>query len=80
MLDATEAFDRVEYVSLFRLLFKRELPTTWLRLLVNLYTNHLTRIAWNGIYSASFLVSNGVKQGGIISLVLFCVYLNGLLN
>jgi len=33
---------------------------------------------WNGIYSSSFLVKNGVKQGGIVSPKLVCVYLDEL--
>ena len=27
-----------------------------------------------------FLVKNGVKQGGVMSPILFCIYLDGLLN
>ena len=47
---------------------------------MNLYTNSSTRIAWNGICSAMFLVDSGVKQGGVMSPILFCIYLDGLLN
>jgi len=35
---------------------------------------------WNGVSSERFLVKNGVKQGGVLSPVLFCVYINGLLE
>ena len=41
MLDATKAFDRVEYRTLFRLLVSRDLPSALLRLLLNMYTNRL---------------------------------------
>ena len=71
MPNVTKAFHRVEY---------RDLPSAWLRLLVNMYTNSTTRIAWNGICSAMLLVASGVKQGGVISPILFCIYLDGLLN
>jgi hypothetical protein len=80
MLDATKAFDRVNYCKLFRLLVGRKITAAWLRLLVNMYTNNNTRIAWNGICSATFLVYNGVKQGGVMSPILFCIYLDELLN
>ena len=80
MLDATKAFYKVEYCKLFRLLISRDLPSAWLRLLLNIYTNISIRIASNGICSAMFLVKNGVKQGGVISPILFCIYLDGLLN
>ena len=45
-----------------------------------MYTNSSTRIAWNGICSATFLIKNGVKQAGVMSPILFCIYLDGLLN
>ena len=44
-LDATKAFDRVDYCKMFRLLVGHDLPSAWLRLLVNIYTNSSTRIA-----------------------------------
>ena len=44
-----------------------------------MYTSHATRVLWNGIYSNSFAVRNGVKQGGIVSPILFCGYVDGLL-
>ena len=78
-LDATKAFDRVEYGKLFNLLVKRDMPPHVIRVLLNLYTGHQVRVMWNGITSSSFRVSNGVIQGGILSPVLFCIYLDVLL-
>ena len=80
LLAATKAFDRVEYCRLFRLPLDHGLPPVVVRLLVNLYTNHVTRIALNGIYSSSFEVLNGIKQGEVISPILFCVCIDGLLS
>lgn len=79
-LDATKAFDRVDYCKLFRILLKRNIPYIYLRLLLNLYTSSIASVAWNGVCSRSFCVRNGVRQGGIISPILFCVYIDGLLN
>jgi len=45
-----------------------------------MYTSHVTRIIWNGVFSERFLVKNGVKQGGVLSPVLFCIYIDGLLE
>ena len=75
-LDASKAFDRVEYGKLFQLLIDRNLPSHIIRLLLNMYTDQHVRVLWNGIYSCSFSVMNGVKQGAIISPILFCVYLD----
>ena len=44
-----------------------------------MYNCHLVRISWNGVYSNSFPVKNGVKQGAVISLVLVCIYIDRLL-
>jgi hypothetical protein len=80
MLDATKAFDRVEYCKLFRKLVARKMPPIVIRLLLNMYINHTTRVAWNGIFSDRFVAKNGVKQGGILSPVLFCIYFDDLIS
>jgi len=72
MSDATKAFDKVKYCKLFQCLMTRKLPYVVLRLLYNLYTNHVTRVLRNTIQSRWFGVLNGVKQGGVLSPVLFC--------
>jgi hypothetical protein len=78
-LDATKAFDRVNFCKLFRLLVKRGLPSTIVRTLINMYTSNIIRVSWAGITSDYFSAFNGVKQGGVISPVLFCIYIDDLL-
>lgn len=78
-LDATKSFDRLHYYKLFKLLVKRQLPATILRALINLYTYSNVRVAWGRIVSDYFSVANGVKQGAVLSPVLFCVYIDDLL-
>ncbi len=36
-------------------------------------------VDWGSTHSSYFNVSNGVKQGGVISAILFCIYIDGLL-
>ena len=67
MLDATKALYHVEFCKLFKLLTERGLPSVIVRLVLNMYAGHLVRISWNGVYSNSFPVKNGVKQGAVIS-------------
>lgn len=45
-----------------------------------MYTNSSTRIAWNGLCSATVVINIGFKQGGVLSPILFCVYLDELLK
>jgi len=79
-LDASKAFDRVNYSKLFHCLLDRKLSAVCIRLILSLYTGHVACVLWNGVYSGQFPVKNGVKQGGILSPVLLCVYTDGLLN
>ena len=58
MLDATKAFDRVEYCKLFRQLITRQIPPVVVRLLMNMYVSHATRVSWNGIFSSRISVRN----------------------
>jgi len=78
-LDATKAFDRIQYCKLFRLLVKRGLPACIVRILINLYTGNMVRVLWAGLTSDYFTALNGVKQGGVISPILFCIYIDDLL-
>jgi len=57
---------------------KRKLCPTVLRFLVNLYTSQTIQTKWGGIVSESVSVSNGVKQGGVMSPILFIVYMDEL--
>jgi hypothetical protein len=78
-LDATKAFDRVNYCKLFHLLIKRGLPASVIRILIVMYTGHCVRVAWAGLASSFFNAVNGVKQGGVLSPILFCIYMDDLL-
>lgn len=79
-LDATKAFDRINYCRLFRMLINRSLPYCIIRSLLNLYVHNYVCVSWAGTSSTTFLASNGVKQGGVLSPVLFCIYMDGLLQ
>ena len=79
LLDATKAFDRVHYCKLFKQLLKRNMSPTVTRLLLYMYTNQKLRVKWGSFTSNVFSVSNGVKQGGVLSPILFSVYMDGLL-
>jgi len=50
---------------------QRKLSPIFLRLLLNMYTSQVTSIVWKGVCPERFLVNNEVKQGGVLSLVLF---------
>ena len=67
------------YGKLFDLL-RRKLPATVICLLLDMYTRQRMRAVWNGSASVSLSIENGEDQGGILSSILFCVYIDELLN
>ena len=79
-IDATKAFDCLSHDKLFELLLKRKLPEIALRALLDLYQRQMLRTVWKGHYSRLFSATNGIRQGGVISPMLFCVYIDELLK
>ena len=79
LLDASRAFDRVQYVMLFRSLIKKGICPVVCRFLAFLYTSQCIRIKWCNTLSNPCSILNGVKQGGVMSPILFSVYIYGLL-
>ena len=79
-LDATKAFDKVQYTKLFKLLIKREICPLIIRFILNTYLISTALVKWNEKESDSFPLLNGVKQGAVISAPLFAVYINPLLE
>jgi hypothetical protein len=79
-LDASKAFDRVEFKAMFDILLKRNFNPIYMRLMFNMYVNQKVRVKYNNTFSDYFSVSNGVKQGGVISPTLFTCYVDGMLE
>ena len=80
MLDASKAFDLVNHGVLFRKLLDRGLPLSVIRFLSSWYNVQQVSVRWGQSLSDSFSVSNGVRQGSVLSPVLFSVYLDELLE
>ena len=77
-LDASKAFDRVTHSILFRKLVERGVRGYIVRILMYWYSNQGMYVRWAGVLSPGFHVSNGVRQGGILSPYLFNVYMDDL--
>ena len=50
------------------------------RLLLNIYTEHKLQVKWNDIISDKFEVTNGVRQGGVLSPLSFSIYIDDFLE
>ena len=76
--DVSKAFDRVPHNVLFSKLFERTVPHIVIRLLIYWYSTQTFTIRWNNVLSDPFTVSNGLRQGSILSPTLFSVYMDSL--
>ena len=78
LLDCTKAFDTVQQSLLFKKLLDHKVPQIFIRLLIQIYVNQTANVRWQNYSSSSFTLKNGVRQGAVLSLILFCFYMNGL--
>ena len=78
-IDASKAFDRVCHSHLFNILEERGVCPLIRRLLFKLYKNQRIRVRWNTCLSDISGISNGVKQGAVLSPILFTDYIDNLL-
>ena len=76
LMDVSKAFDRVEYVMLFRLILKKDLCPLILRCILKMYVKQIICVKWMNTVTEAVNICNGVKQGGVLSSVLFTIYLN----
>ena len=77
-LDASKGFDRIKHRLLFEKLTCRGVPECLVRIFSLWYSSHTMCVRWGSTYSTCFGVSNGIRQGGILSPYLFNVYMDEL--
>ena len=77
-LDASKCFDKINHGILFSKMIKRGIPPLLVRVLIYWYTTQTFCVKWGSVTSSYFNVTNGVRQGGILSPYLFTLYVNDL--
>ena len=77
-LDASKAFDKIDFWLLFQKLITKDFPVFIIKILAYWYCHQEMHVRWRSTSTSSFHVSNGVKQGGILSPMLFNVYIDQL--
>ena len=73
-MDASKAFDRVNHGKLFECLIGKGIPLYLVRIIIFWYTHQHLYVKWGSCVSESFSTTNGVRQGGILSPILFNLY------
>ena len=73
-VDYQKAFDRVSHDKLVEVLERAEIPELERRLIINLYWDQKAKIRVGKENSREFRIERGVRQGCIISPILFNLY------
>ena len=80
LLDCSKAFDKCVFSTLFSKLVDRNVPPIVIRALIYVYEEQRACVSWAGHRSNTFKISNGTRQGSVLSPCLFSVYLDDLLK
>ena len=78
VMDMTKAFDNAKHSILFEKLIHKGIPGIYVRLLPVMCDKQYANVKWIGSVSKRFTIRNGVKQGAVLSVILFCVYIDDL--
>ena len=75
-MDASKTFDKISFWLSFQKLVDKGFPTFIIKILAFWYIHQKMHVRWGTTATTPFLVSNGVKQGDIISPMLINVYMD----
>ena len=77
-LEASKTLEKINHFKLFRKLLDRKTPIVIVRILLLWYSKQTVCVKWGRCISDYFSMSNGVRQGRILSPKLFSVYVDNL--
>ena len=76
LLDLSKAFNKIDHSALYLRLMDRSVPVQILNLLVNWFSSCLSCVTWGSVMSHFYELKAGVRQGGVISPILFGIYID----
>ena len=79
LCDCSMAFDKCKFDILFNKLLDKGVPAIVVRVLIFVYEEQVAWVTWGNVKSQQFNILNGVRQGGILSPILWNVYCDGLI-
>ena len=79
-IDVKKAFDSVDHKILLEKLIFNKIPKVFVNMIKFWYSNQEVSVRFGNVTSKSFLICNGVRQGGVLSSLFFNVYIDSVLN
>ena len=80
LCDCTKAFDLCQFDLLFEKLLNCGMPAIVARIIIFCYEEQAAWVKWGNVKSEQFGISNGTRQGAVLSPPLFSLYLDDLLK
>ena len=78
-VDLSKVFDNVDHYTLFTKLLKKKVPIYLIEILYNWYSKCFCSVKWGNSVSRIFPMVQGVRQGGVLSPILFSIYVDDVL-
>ena len=75
-IDLSKAFDKINHHALYIKLMKRQVPNKLLDILENWLCGSYACVKWGNLWSNIFTIKFGVRQGSVLSPVLFAIYID----
>ena len=80
MSDASKAFDKINLLLLFYKLRLKGMYLLLLRFIIKMHISQNIRVKWKDCIWHDYAVSNGVKESGVMSPLLFNLYVQDLIE
>ena len=79
-IDIKKAFDSVNHEILMRKLLNSGIPVEYVNIINHFYSNQFVNVRYKSVFSEEWKINNGVRQGGVLSGLLFNIYINSLIE
>ena len=79
-IDISKAFDSVNHNILMGKLIKYGIPDVYVNVIKHWYSNQIVKVRYGNKFSEDWKVCNGVRQGGVLSGLLFNIYIDTMLD
>jgi hypothetical protein len=79
-LDITKAFDSVNHYGIYIKMMEIGVPLCILNTFVNWYAKLSGYVRWAGLMSSAFAMRSGVREGSVVSPLIFSLYIDDLIK